>query len=107
MAPSPHSPPRTRGENRPRLLPAHWVTAVTVAFGNLFLRSSSDSSSGRSTRPVTRSRHDPTSTLVGTGKVWYRTKKASFGVIARSKYVIGVSSCGGLDVSRIRSVFSG
>jgi hypothetical protein len=44
---------------------------------------------------------------VGTGKTWYRTKKASFGVMARSKYFIGVSSCGGRDVRRISSVFSG
>jgi hypothetical protein len=28
-------------------------------------------------------------------------------VIARSKYFIGVSSCGGRDVNKIRSVFSG
>ena len=70
MAPSPHSPPRTRGANRPRLLPEHWVTAVTAAFANLLLRSSRDSSSGRSTSPLTRKRQVPRSTLVGTGKVW-------------------------------------
>src|SRR5207247_562058 len=106
-AAAPRSPPRRRGAKRRRLLPEHCATAVTAAFENFALRSASDSSSGRSTRPVTRSRHDPTSTLVGTGKVWYRTKKASFGVIARSNYVIGVSSWGGREVRGIRSVFSG
>ena len=51
IAPLPSWPPATRGVEKPRLLPEHWLTATSsTAFS--FLMSFSDSFSGLSTLPL-------------------------------------------------------
>jgi len=70
---------------KPRPLPAHWRTQVTVVCGIAF-SSSSESLSGVPTSPSTLSAQ-----LFGSGIwgiQWFRTKKRSLGV----RYVVSASS---------------
>ena len=73
VAPGPHgaSPGMSRIAISPaRRLPAHCSVAVTVYSGSASRSVASDRSSGRSTAPLTRSRHSPAAS--GTAP-WLRT----------------------------------
>ncbi len=107
MAPFPNCPPATRGLKNPRLLPEHWLTA-TMSTAGIFLMSPSDSFMGLSTLPWIPTENASGSTFSGTSARWYRTKKASFGVMTFAlKTENGVSSCGGLLVRPIIGRFCG
>jgi hypothetical protein len=102
-------PPVTRGANRPRLLPEHWLTATISRGLNFERRSATESSSVfPAPLPPTRMTWLSPSMVLGMPALWYRTKKASLGVITPSlKTSNGVSSCGGREVSTMSGRFSG
>ncbi len=70
IAPFASCAPKTRGDEKPRLLPEHWLTATSSTVGNMSLTSASDSDSGFETTPLTVSRYVARSTDSGMFARW-------------------------------------
>ena len=95
IAPFCHCPPATRGANRPRELPEHWLTAAISTRGRARM-SAMVSDWAWFTCPRTEQRNLARSTCSGITAQCQRTKKRSFGVKTPwSNTSNGVSSNGG------------
>ena len=95
IAPLPHWVPVTRGSDRPRPLPAHWLIATTSTVAPALAMSSSASETGALTAPPIATRCAAALIAVGIDQ-FQRTKNRSLGVITPSRNAaIGVSSKGG------------
>ncbi len=80
IAPLPHSPPGTRDDEKPRLLPEHWFTAASSTWSDRCRISLSVKSVGVRTWPSTRRRKVSTSIEFGITDGCQRTKNWSLGV---------------------------
>ena len=107
IAPFAHCPPATRGWNRPRELPEHWLTAAISKRGSAS-RSAIDNDNGVLTWPRTARRKAATSISFGITAQCQRTKNRSFGVkMPLSNTANGVSSKAGLVRCSTMLPFSG